>query len=676
MMRPTNNVEDAMRINDSRPGEVLVKLNPARGSLTDVLENLPVQEIERLDAVAPGVSNQDPGLYRLELGQGWTTEQAMAELKDDPRVEYAVPNHVYELDRKPNDLDQGFFGTPLWGLEKIQAPAAWNTTVGARNGPIVAVLDTGADIRHPDLAANLWTNTGEIPGNGIDDDGNGVVDDVHGYNATANNGDLTDYHKHGTHTAGTIGAVGNNGQGVVGVNWEARIMPIRIFDEEGRTDVASIVKGLKYADRMGARITSNSWGGTLENRALEEAFQNSPALHIAAAGNSGIDNDRIPHYPSSYPMDNMVSVAATDKRDRLTNFSNYGATSVDLAAPGAGIKSTVPGGGYASMNGTSMACPHVTGVAALVATRHPELSNAQLKARLMESADPVPGLAGKVASGGRLNAARALESQAAPAAGLQLEVDVTRPLTPGQPALLELGVKDAAGMLVTDFDVEHEKPMHLIVVSEDLSTFAHLHPAMGEDGRFRVNLNTASMDPDNADAAKAIQLAGAHLAFAEVRPRGQEVQRLDFKLQAEGDVKPHPLVPDVTGNGQVTRYFSGDGQPGKEGAPYRVSFELGDMREHGMLHLSYNLERRNGDRYEPIDDAQNWLGMPGHAVMIGRDVFHHLHAGHHGHHLEAAGPEFTFMLHEDLPPDGVYKVWGQFKTGDRVVTFPFTFELS
>ncbi|MEW6279595.1 MAG: S8 family peptidase [Candidatus Eremiobacterota bacterium] len=392
-----------------RPGEVLVRLKPETEGITDVFEDLSPTTVERLDDPRQGVV-EGGGLYRLVLPEGGATEQAMARLQTDPRVGYAAPNHVYTLDerRVPDDLDQGFFGTALWGMEKIQAPEAWGTTVGAHDGPIVAVLDTGADVTHPDLQGNLWTNPGEIPGNGVDDDKNGVVDDVHGYNPAHNSGDLRDIHRHGTHTAGTIAAVGNNGRGVVGVNWEARVMPIRIFDEDGSTDVATIVKGLEYATRMGARITSNSWGGTRYNRALEEAFAASPALHVAAAGNSRIDNDRVPHYPSSFDLPNLVSVAASDKRDRLASFSNYGAESVDLAAPGVGIKSTLPGDRYGSMSGTSMACPHVAGVAALIATAVPQASNQEIKDRLLGGVDRNGSLEGKVRSGGRLNAARAL----------------------------------------------------------------------------------------------------------------------------------------------------------------------------------------------------------------------------------------------------------------------------
>ncbi len=240
---------------------------------------------------------------------------------------------------------------------------------------------------------------------------------MHGYNALENNGDPSDSGRHGTHVAGTIAAEGNNGQGVVGVNWRAQIMPIKIFDEEDKTSVDTILRGLIYATDQGARITSNSWGrGGEKNLALEEAFRHSPALHVAAAGNDRSDNDQEPHYPSSYDIPNLIAVAATDNRDRLAGFSNYGEESVDLAAPGASIYSTVPGG-YFTLSGTSMATPHVSGAAALVLCEYPELTNEEVIERLVDRSDRLDSLTGKVASGGRLNLYNALEDDTvAPAA--------------------------------------------------------------------------------------------------------------------------------------------------------------------------------------------------------------------------------------------------------------------
>ncbi|MBN9415164.1 MAG: S8 family serine peptidase [Candidatus Eremiobacteraeota bacterium] len=372
-------------------------------------------------------------MMQLQLPAGMTTEQAIAKMKNDPAVAYVEPNYIYKLDPKeqqgggqpeptpptgnsaaPNDLVP-----ELWGLHNtgqnngtagvdIDALGAWQIHTGRHDAPIIAVIDTGVDYNHPDLAANMWTNTGEIPGNGIDDDGNGVIDDVHGFNAFAQTGDPMDGHGHGTHCAGTIGAVGNNGIGVVGVNHRANIMAVKIFDDSGSTDSAAILRGIEYTTKMGAKITSNSWGGGGASEAQKEAFAASSALHIMAAGNNYSNNDLIANYPSNYDLSNNIAVAASDRNDKKPGFSNYGATQVDIAAPGKDIYSAKPGGGYQSMSGTSMATPHVAGVAALVASAHPEYSAEQIKEAILNGADKLDSWKSKVVDGNRLNAHGAL----------------------------------------------------------------------------------------------------------------------------------------------------------------------------------------------------------------------------------------------------------------------------
>ena len=348
-------------------------------------------------------------------------QSALSQLERDERVDYAEQDQEISLSlaerqsdtRTPDDLGS------LWGLHNrwgkqidIDAPQAWSKTVGSRsNGPIIAVLDTGIDADHPDLAANLWTNPGEIPGNGKDDDGNGVVDDVHGYNAYYQNGDPDDKDGHGTHCAGTIGAVGNNGIGVVGVNWEARIMPIKIFNnkEKPRTSTSAVLRGISYAGRHGARVTSNSWGGGGRSRSTERAFQKSKAFHVFAAGNDTKDNDEHSHYPSNYDVSNGVAVASIDRSGGLSSFSNFGRQTVDLAAPGSSIYSTVPDDSYGYKSGTSMATPHVSGVAGLMLTMNPNLTNEEIREGLLNSVEASSDLEGKVLTGGRLNAHKALQ---------------------------------------------------------------------------------------------------------------------------------------------------------------------------------------------------------------------------------------------------------------------------
>ncbi|MBS2040459.1 S8 family serine peptidase [bacterium] len=407
-----------MKLPPHRPGEVLARL---RSPLTKSDDSLCI--VERFEL--PGQRGRGD-LVRIQLPAGESTEHAIERLSQDQRLEYVTSNDLRKV-AQSNDPQ----ASQLWGLSKIGLDQAWQRTTGSREGAPIAVLDTGAQLDHPDLVANLWRNPGEIPGNGIDDDGNGVIDDVHGYDACLQTGDPSDDYGHGTHCAGTIGAVGNNGEGVVGVNWQTRLMPVKMMSK-GEGTVADTIRALAYATKMGARITSNSYAGGY-NEAERDAFASSPLLHICAAGNEGNDNDVSQYYPqdkplgypANYDLPNIIAVAATNERDRLASFSNYGQHNVDLAAPGVSILSTVPGSGYETKSGTSMATPHVAGVAGLILSLYPEASNEQIKTRLLANVDTLPGLRDKVATGGRLNAAAALrEDDQAPAApDLQVSQD-------------------------------------------------------------------------------------------------------------------------------------------------------------------------------------------------------------------------------------------------------------
>jgi subtilisin family serine protease len=317
-------------------------------------------------------------------------------------------------DAVPNDPSYG----SLYGMGRISAPAAWNIATG---GAVkVAVIDTGVDYNHPDLAANIWTNPGEIAGNGVDDDHNGFVDDIHGWDFVNNDNNPIDDNSHGTHCAGTIGAQGNNGIGVVGVNWSTQIMALKFLSASGSGSNANAIRAINYAAQMGAKVISASWGGGGNDPALSAAIANaSNTLFVAAAGNGGFDgvgdnNDGFPQYPSSYPHNNIIAVASTDSSDNLSSFSNYGPTSVDLGAPGSGILSTVLAGGYGTKSGTSMATPHVSGVAALLWAYDPTLTVAEVRGAILSNVDPLASLSGKVASGGRLNAFKALQSVVEP----------------------------------------------------------------------------------------------------------------------------------------------------------------------------------------------------------------------------------------------------------------------
>lgn len=403
-------------------GEVIVKLRPGQvGLFGDFASQYGGEVVETFDIPSSIYKSFDGDLIRIQLPPGITTAEAIAAMKNDERVAYAESNDVLHFlednpQNTPNDLDP-----KLWGFQNngqtggtpgadAKVVDAWKVTVGdnSANGPLIAIIDSGADLNHPDLVGNLWTNQGEIAGNGIDDDGNGVVDDIHGYDGGDDDGSPDDGVGHGTHVAGTIGAVGNNGIGVTGVNQKARLMPIKI-DSSGRITTDGAIRGVLYASKMGADITNNSWGGSRLNKATEDAYRASPALHIAAAGNNGSDTDRSPFYPMGFDIPNMVAVGATDHNDLKASFSNYGKTSVDVTAPGKDILSTKNGGGYHILSGTSMASPFVTGVAGLIVSAYPEVTHEEIKSRLIEGSDKVAALENYSASGGRVNAAKAVE---------------------------------------------------------------------------------------------------------------------------------------------------------------------------------------------------------------------------------------------------------------------------
>lgn len=397
-------------------GELMAAGTMDRGTLTG-----PGTQVETFTSL--------PGLAVLSLDRtGASADLLVRQLRKDPRVEYAELDSVWHVDQvgrfraeTPNDARYD----EQWGLENtgqpvnghpagtsgvdIDAPTAWTHGHGSEE-VVVAVIDSGVEYDHEDLAANMWVNAGEVPGNGIDDDNNGVVDDVHGFNAINNSGDPADDIGHGTHVAGIIGAEGDNGRGVVGVNWKTRVMALKFLGPTGGGSTSDAIACIDYILKMKARgvnvrVVNCSWGSTGRSQALEDAIVRAVrqgVLFVCASGNSSEDTDRVPHFPSSYETDGVISVAALAPNDTLANFSNWGAGSVDIAAPGVDILSTLPDG-YGFASGTSMASPFVAGVAALVASENPKMSVADIRKRVLGGTHDVPDFARRLVTGGRLS---------------------------------------------------------------------------------------------------------------------------------------------------------------------------------------------------------------------------------------------------------------------------------
>ncbi|MCC6276995.1 MAG: S8 family serine peptidase [Oligoflexia bacterium] len=327
-------------------------------------------------------------------------------ISDDKDVRYLEPSSVWYAIAKPTDPRYGSQTAP----RKLNLEAAWDIETG-KPETLVSVIDTGVDYNHEDLVNRMWTNPNEIPGNSADDDGNGYVDDVRGWNFALNNSDPKDGQFHGTHVSGIVGAEANNGKGIAGTSWNLRIMAVKFLGDDGTGRIENAIPAIVYSADNGAKIINASWGGGPESQALKDAIlyaQSKGVLFVAAAGNNGQDAETKNFYPASFNLPNMVTVAALSKSTGLADFSNFGKTIIHLAAPGQDILSLGLGNSYRSESGTSMAAPAVSGVAALVLSAHPNIDVITLKNALLNASQTDSSLSGKLATNGALNAALAL----------------------------------------------------------------------------------------------------------------------------------------------------------------------------------------------------------------------------------------------------------------------------
>lgn len=428
----------------------------------------------------------------VEVAKGISLDAAQEFYREDPNVLYVEPDYPLHAFLEPppanpqppegeeppvnNNMDPRY--AEQWGLNNngqtggnadvdINAPEMWEQITGDKN-VIIAIIDTGVNYNHPDLVKNVWVNPGEIPGNNIDDDGNGVIDDIHGFNALDSSGDPMDDHGHGSHCAGVIGAEAKNTEGGRGVMQEVSIIGCKFLSASGGGSTSGAIGCLNYLRDLKSRstnpvnifATSNSWGGGPASEALEDAIQEHQdlgILFVAAASNDGLDNDLVETYPADYQLANIISVAATDHKDEKAWFSNFGKRSVHIGAPGVDILSTVLGSDYEQMSGTSMATPFATGLAGMIKAAHPEYDYIQVKNLLMAGGTPVPALEGKTVSGRRI---RAIDEGGIGSLSCENQIVMGRLSPPVDRLLVAVG----DSVLLSAININCEKPNGDIVI--------------------------------------------------------------------------------------------------------------------------------------------------------------------------------------------------------------------
>lgn len=419
------------------PGEVVVKFK--EGKEKSFLNNKSLTSLGIMGSRSVKLSYGH--LTVLKVSENKSLESVLKTLKANADIEYAEPNFIYRVNpiREKNFAAKRLQKSPftdfttatpddpkfgqLWGLRNtgsnepqgaagvegsdVNALKAWDLTKGSKSIRI-AVIDTGVDYNHPDLKENMWTNLAEANGKaGVDDDQNGYIDDIHGYDFANNDSDPMDGNDHGTHCSGTIGAIHNNQVGVAGVMSDVSIVAVKFLGDDGSGSLEAAIKAIDYATTLNVDLMSNSWGGGGRSQALLDAIQRASdkgIIFTAAAGNSSSNNDTSPSYPASYQTPNMVAVAATTAQNGLASFSSYGRNAVHIGAPGHNILSTIPGGKYDVFSGTSMATPHVSGVLGLLLAKEGRMPHAVMRERLTMTGVPVAALRGKTQTASRIDA--------------------------------------------------------------------------------------------------------------------------------------------------------------------------------------------------------------------------------------------------------------------------------
>ncbi|QSX66567.1 MAG: DUF4347 domain-containing protein [Dolichospermum sp. DET69] len=521
---------------------------------------------------------------KLTGAQIWTlsgktsVETAIATHRNSSTFKYIEPDYIVtKAVTIPNDPGFG----QLWGLNNtgqnggtpdadIDAPEAWDIQKGNPN-LVIGVIDTGVDYNHPDLVGNIWTNPGEIAGDGIDNDNNGYIDDIRGWDFAYNDNNPSDVDGHGTHVSGTIAGKGNNGVGVTGVAWNAKIMPLKFLADDGFGSTSNAIKAIDYATAKGVKITNNSWGGGPSEQALYNAINaagQAGALFIAAAGNDSIDTDTSPHYPSSYNLANIISVASTTNTDSLSWFSNYGLTSVDLGAPGSGIYSTLPNNSYGTYSGTSMASPHVAGAAALVWSQNPTWTAQQVKNTLMNTGDPIAALAGKTVSGKRLNVFNALAAANLPSVTVSVS-----------PATVQ---EDGATNLVYTFTRTNLNLSSPLTVNFGASGIANAAPVGSDPADYNLLTNGSVTFNPTTKLGTVTFAANATTATVAVDPIADTVQENNESVILTvnsgtgyiGDA-PNTATGTIISEEGFTTYFSDDFANNTKGWTLGTEWQIG-----------------------------------------------------------------------------------------------------